>query len=1213
MRTRKWAGLLVSLAVLAAAFTLPAGAAQEPVKFPDVESGHWAESSIDRWSTVKVLQGNPAGNFVPDGEMTRAEFATMLNNLMGYTVKAENVYSDLDDGEWYTDAILKLTAAGVLQGANGQAMPDMPITREMASVMLCRAFHLEPSADAALTFEDSHEVSSWAKGAVSALAERGMIQGVGNNTFAPGWNINRASVAKLVDNMISTYVTEDGASVSENQTGIVVVAANNVTISAELSENLIVAPKAADATVTLTEGAKAEDVVVAAEGATVVVETGAEAGTVTVSAESVELQNSGKVGTVTADAPVTIDNQGSIDTVEANADGVVIDGNAPAAIETAEGVEAPKDSEGNTVEETGKTETNTGSTGGSTGGTVTPSSKYTITVKSATGGTVKASKTSSNTDEDTITLTVTPNPQKGTTMPYILKTLTVKSGDTEVNTTKGDNGTYTFTTGTEKAAYTVTAEFVQPIESAELFIANGEAGLTKMLGYGYFEGDVTAESLENYPYLVLGLKQTDDAKIDEQKTNVKLLANGSSATTNAVGSLANNAATLSVNKFFTCYVNDKPDYDTHTEYDALKLTGSAYTFDLSFEYMGAAYSFTCDYTKPGLPEGTKIYDVNVVNGDGTKTYKAAANDTITLPEPAEVNGKVFSKWDCELAEGNKYTVVAPESGTTITIKAEYVTITKQTVDLRPNEGPATDAEGKPIAGLKKYHEVYTAAGVKYANNGFTVDQKTLLEYIADTTNNQLNVITKPAGANFNALWVGLMFEAPEVKASEGTEGITTVTMTRDNNLGVHFENKTPYSLTNASLNKGVDVIFVKDGEMVEAGTEGAKVALVDYRAFADDEGSLTKINGNVDIPDEYTYTFLWKDKNGVVMAATECTVKRTTTPATYTVTFKDGEKTLGTKKVNWGEKAEAIQDPTKTGFKFKQWVSEKEGSTAFDFANTAITKDTEVFATWTAVYKVTFKDGDKTIGTPVEVEENGTVGDKMPANPTKDGYEFVQWVTKDGDTETKFEGTTQITADTTVYATWKKLSTVSAVAGGMPEDVYNSFSADLFGGDNEFPALANVNVTITVEGDTLVAARKDAVPYVTNFTAFNQANEAEQAGYYILVTFHVDGPAAEGVTVADDTVVVTLSEDKTYTYAQMKGRGDWDGDVAVLFHISDSTKTGAVEFCTVDLDGNGTEYKAVTYKLDYSGLTFGETTGDTVVDLAPAETTPEKPETPVQP
>lgn len=75
--------------------------------------------------------------------------------------------------------------------------------------------------------------------------------------------------------------------------------------------------------------------------------------------------------------------------------------------------------------------------------------------------------------------------------------------------------------------------------------------------------------------------------------------------------------------------------------------------------------------------------------------------------------------------------------------------------------------------------------------------------------------------------------------------------------------------------------------------------------------------------------------------------------------------------------------------------------------------------------KVTFKDGENTIAT-VEVEAGKTIeGDSlenqsMPANPTKAGYTFKEWNTKEDGIGTKFLGTTAVISDITVYAVYTK-------------------------------------------------------------------------------------------------------------------------------------------------------------------------------------------------
>ena len=64
---------------------------------------------------------------------------------------------------------------------------------------------------------------------VAAFAKNGYIAGRSGNRFEPQANITRAEVVKLLDNMISDYITESGT-VTPKGTGIVIVKASGVTL-----------------------------------------------------------------------------------------------------------------------------------------------------------------------------------------------------------------------------------------------------------------------------------------------------------------------------------------------------------------------------------------------------------------------------------------------------------------------------------------------------------------------------------------------------------------------------------------------------------------------------------------------------------------------------------------------------------------------------------------------------------------------------------------------------------------------------------------------------------------------------------------------------------------------------------------------------------------------------------------------------------------------
>lgn len=212
------------------------------VSFADTR-GHWAEDEINRWSDRGVIQGHD-GDFEPNSPITRADMAVIIDRVMDYQTKAENNFADLGTA-YYTDPILRVAQAGVMQGDGKNVRPKDKITREEAVSMLARALSVT-AGGSSTNFADNSRISSWAMANVAAFAENGYIAGRSGNRFEPKANITRAEVVKLLDNMISDYITESGTATPKG-TGIVIVKASGVTLNkAKLSGTVVLGGKAGE-------------------------------------------------------------------------------------------------------------------------------------------------------------------------------------------------------------------------------------------------------------------------------------------------------------------------------------------------------------------------------------------------------------------------------------------------------------------------------------------------------------------------------------------------------------------------------------------------------------------------------------------------------------------------------------------------------------------------------------------------------------------------------------------------------------------------------------------------------------------------------------------------------------------------------------------------------------------------------------------------------
>lgn len=146
MKVLTSAGLSIALLLQA----LPAVAAQ----FPDVPETHLHAEAIDYLVSLKVVTGNPDGNFYPNRPVNRAEFLTMLYRLKGVTPSAASRYcflqlSDIPNEAWFADVVCDALREGYVSGyANKTFRPQQAVNRVEALKMLFTVLGLDLSASA---------------------------------------------------------------------------------------------------------------------------------------------------------------------------------------------------------------------------------------------------------------------------------------------------------------------------------------------------------------------------------------------------------------------------------------------------------------------------------------------------------------------------------------------------------------------------------------------------------------------------------------------------------------------------------------------------------------------------------------------------------------------------------------------------------------------------------------------------------------------------------------------------------------------------------------------------------------------------------------------------------------------------------------------------------------------------------------------------------
>lgn len=181
---------------------LPVSAVEDKTEtkvFSDMGEALWAEDAVYFLYERGIVNGRTEKTYAPEAFVTRAEFVKMVMVAMGDTdVQTSAKFKDVATDAWYAPYVAAAAELGIVTGdENGNFNPEAQISREDMATILHRTIQGGKAVEAPV-FNDSTEISDYAKTAVDFFAEKGVINGLGDGNFGPKKSATRAETAVML-------------------------------------------------------------------------------------------------------------------------------------------------------------------------------------------------------------------------------------------------------------------------------------------------------------------------------------------------------------------------------------------------------------------------------------------------------------------------------------------------------------------------------------------------------------------------------------------------------------------------------------------------------------------------------------------------------------------------------------------------------------------------------------------------------------------------------------------------------------------------------------------------------------------------------------------------------------------------------------------------------------------------------------------------------
>lgn len=168
--------------------------------FVDVGEG-WAKGPILSVSERGWMIGTRDFYFEPNKPLTRAQAATLLVRILelGRTNANMPYFRDVPTNHWAKTDIEIAAQHGLMNGKGNQSFaPDEFMTREEMSTLLARLLKISPSNNKNTIFRDI-EPNRWSYPFIVAMTERKIFEGFEDKTFRPTEKVTRAQMAALLE------------------------------------------------------------------------------------------------------------------------------------------------------------------------------------------------------------------------------------------------------------------------------------------------------------------------------------------------------------------------------------------------------------------------------------------------------------------------------------------------------------------------------------------------------------------------------------------------------------------------------------------------------------------------------------------------------------------------------------------------------------------------------------------------------------------------------------------------------------------------------------------------------------------------------------------------------------------------------------------------------------------------------------------------------